>query len=92
MLNVKVTNMCSPRSGNPVPNQYVIRTPDSVFFQSYDSVIARVDYNTGKTTLDVNTWDYSNTTTRYRNEFLGENTAATRAKIESGEYELADLN
>jgi len=43
-------------------------------------------------TLDVNYWDYSKTTSKYRNEFLGESTKETKAKIKSGEYKLADLN
>ena len=37
-------------------------------------------------------WDYSRTTGVYRNQFLGEGIVNTRAKIESGEYKLADLN
>jgi hypothetical protein len=45
----------------------------------------------GKVTLDVNNWNYSTTTGKHRNAFLGESVAATRAKIASGEYELADL-
>jgi hypothetical protein len=85
-------SMPSPKSGNPVANQYTIRTCDGVFFQSYGSVIAFRDYATGKITLDESRWDYSRTTGKYRNAFLGENTADTRKKIKSGEYILADLN
>ena len=43
-------------------------------------------------TLDENYWDYSVTTGNYRNQFLEEGIAETRAKIASGEYRLADLN
>ena len=47
----------------------------------------------GTTTyLDEHYWDYSATTGKYRNQFLGEGIAETRAKIESGEYILIDLN
>jgi len=42
--------------------------------------------------LDRNSWDCSATTGRYRNLFLHENKATTQKKINSGEYELADLN
>jgi len=45
-----------------------------------------------KTQLDRNKWDYSVTTGRYRNQFLGETKAETQKKIDSGEYELVDLN
>ena len=42
--------------------------------------------------LDKNKWDYSTTTGRYRNRFLGENINATRKKIKDGTYKLDDLN
>ena len=90
MNKIKVKQMTSSRSGNPVANQFIIYTAEGSYFQSYDSVI--VANNSGKITLDNNTWDYSLTTGKYRNEFLGEGIAETRAKIESGEYTLANLN
>ena len=42
--------------------------------------------------LDKNYWDYSRTTGKYRNQFLGEDIKTTRKKIKSGEYKLWDLN
>lgn len=89
-MSVQVSNMQSSR-GNDVPNQFIIHTEQGTYFQSYQSVIAFIP-NDGKTVLDESKWDYSATTGRYRNQFLGEGIAATRAKIESGEYRLADLN
>ena len=89
-MKIKVKQMTSSRSDNPVANQFIIYTAEGNYFQSYDSVI--VANNNGKITLDNKTWDYSRTTSKYRNEFLGEGIAETRAKIESGEYKLADLN
>ena len=89
-MKIKVKQMTSSRSGNHVANQFIIYTAEGKYFQSYDSVI--VANNSGKITLDNNTWDYSRTTSKYRNEFLGEGIAETRAKIESGEYTLAKLN
>ena len=90
-MTAKVRQMKSVRTGNPVANQFIIYTPDGNYFQSYNSVIA-FRANDGKITLDKYYWNYSRTTSKYRNEFLGEYIADTRAKIESGEYELADLN
>ena len=89
-MKIKVKQMTSSRSGSPVANQFIIYTIEGEYFQSYDSIIAF--NNNGKITLDNNTWDYSRTTSKYRNQFLGEGIAETRAKIESGEYTLADLN
>ncbi len=66
---------------------------DEVYFQSYSSMIVKKVYGLNpKTYLDVNKWDYSKTTGKYRNKFLGESKKETEAKIKSGEYELVDLN
>ena len=48
--------------------------------------------DSGKTYLDVNKWDYSKTTGKYRNIFLNETKKDTEKKIKSGEYILTDLN
>lgn len=91
-MNVpKVENMDSPKSGRPVANQYIIAINGvGTFFQSYRTIIA------AKTPqgiiLDRDSWNYSVTTSKYRNEFLGETTAETRRKIKSGEYKMEDLN
>ena len=42
--------------------------------------------------LDKTYWNYSVTTSKYRNQFLNESTKETQAKIDSGEYKLVDLN
>ena len=90
-MKIKVKNMTS-NSGNDVPNQFVITTPEGRYFQSYRSIIAFKPYH-GKIQLDEDTWDYSNTTSKYRRLFLnGEGINETRAKIESGEYKLTNLN
>jgi len=80
------------RAGNEVKNQFLITTKDGEFFQSYKSIIAFRDYETGKTFLDSNDWDYSTTTGKYRNIFLNETKRETEKKINSGEYVLYDLN
>ena len=86
---MRVEQMTSPRSGRPVANQFIVHTNEYDYFQSYNSVIAK--RGKGKVVLDEHYWDYSVTTGKYRNEFLGEGIAETRKKIASGEYELADL-
>lgn len=99
---MRITQMKSP-NGKEVPNQFIIselgRGANGNFikkevFQSYKSIIAeritwddRVDV-----TLDKQYWDFSTTTGKYRNQFLGEGIAETRKKIESGAYKLEDLN
>ena len=89
---MKTIQMTSNSSGRPVANQFeLIDGFGNRFFQSYNSMIAKIS-NVGKVFLDKNYWDYSTTTGKYRNAFLGENIAETRKKIKSGEYILDDLN
>ena len=90
-MTAKVRQMTSNSSGRPVANQFVIYTDEGTYFQSYESVIVFRD-NNRKIILDSYYWDYSRTTSKYRNQFLDEGIADTRSKIESGEYKLADLN
>lgn len=95
---MKVRNMTSAQ-GNEIANQFVIMDGDGLgnytrVFQSYDSVIVRISGEAGfeNVELDADKWDYSKTTGKYRNQFLGETKRETQAKIDSGEYILADLN
>jgi len=72
-------------------NQFLIYTDDGVYFQSYYTIIAFK--SRGQVYLDDNRWDYSVTTGRYRNLFLGDDSIKeTRKKIASGEYKLINLN
>lgn len=86
---MKISNMTSS-SGNKVANQFIITDGNIEYFQSYNTVIAKKQ--NGKVYLDKNSWDYSMTTGKYRNQFLGETKKETEAKIKSGEYKLVDLN
>jgi len=63
-------------------------------FQSYSTIIAKTYHTCGKriVELDKNNWDYSKTTSKYRNRFLGETKKETQRKIDSGIYILTDLN
>lgn len=90
---MKVKNMKSSR-GNDVPNQFIIFTPEATVFQSYGSVIAKTTFEAGElvVVLDESYWDYSNTTRKYRNQFLGQNSAEIKRKVKSGEYRLENLN
>lgn len=87
---MKVENLESS-SGNTIANQFEITAPEGRYFQSYKSMIVFIP-NKGKVQLDKTYWDYSKTTGKYRNIFLGEDKKTTEKKIASGEYELTDLN
>lgn len=84
-----ISNMISSR-GNPVANQFIIKDGFTLAFQSYDSIICKKE--NGKIYLDESYWDYSKTTGKYRNIFLGETKKETEKKIKSGQYILCNLN
>jgi hypothetical protein len=77
-----------------VPNQSIIHTPEATYFQSYNSIIVKTTHEDGKrvVVLDEVFWNYSKTTSKYRNSFLGETSKEVAAKISSGEYQLENLN
>lgn len=81
-----------PRVEIMKPNYLVIDTDDGQYLQSYRSIIAFQPLNGEKLKLDKNKWDYSATTGKHRNDFLGEKKAETEEKIKSGIYELIELN
>lgn len=86
---MKVIDMTS-NNGNKIANQFIIENNNSQIFQSYHAIIAKKEC--GKIYLDSNFWDYSKTTGKYRNIFLGETKKETEKKIKSGEYILTNLN
>jgi hypothetical protein len=99
---MKVENMTSS-SGNKVANQFIITDEgrgalgnfiERKVFQSYDSIIAKIVRWDDRTDieLDEKYWDYSTTTGKYRNLFLGESKKETERKIKDGKYKLTNLN
>jgi hypothetical protein len=89
-INAKVKQF-EGRNGS-VKNQFVIHTSEGRYFQSYESMIAFIPNDGGKVLLDSTYWDYSTTTGKYRNQFLGENKKETERKIQDGTYILTNLN
>ena len=67
-LNVSVEQMINDR-GNGAMNQFVIHDGDLLMFQSYDSLVAVVNYATKEVVLG-SAWDYSVTTGKHRNIFF----------------------
>lgn len=89
---MKVENIESSK-GNKIANQFIITDDNgNEFFQSYNSMIVKKDSSADTIYLDQKYWNYSNTTGKYRNIFLGESITETKKKIKSGEYILTDLN
>lgn len=85
-----VENMRSSM-GHEVPNQFIVDNGmGTVYFQSYKSIIATKGMAGLK--LDAGKWNYSRTTSKYRNIFTGLSTKETKEKIKSGEIKLVNLN
>lgn len=90
---MKISNMTSSK-GNKVANQFILHTPDATFFQSYNSIIVKTTFENGERVvyLDEYYYNYSKTTSKYRNDFLGQNTKEIELKIKEGIYKLTNLN
>jgi hypothetical protein len=92
---LKVRNMISTKSDRPVINQFIIEDTERnrVAFQSYESPIVLID-NCHDTIVVYKDWNYSTTTSIYRNKFMEEqglyelaNTKALKKAMEAGTWE-----
>ena len=88
---MKVKNITS-RNGNKIANQFIVTDGEFEYFQSYNSVIAQRHISSGVVKLDVHYWDYSTTTGKYRNQFLGMDKKQTEKEIKAGRIVLINLN
>lgn len=70
---------------NVAPNHVEVSFENGRVLLSYDTIIAI--RHGGKTYL-TNSWDYSVTTGKHRNSFLGEGIAETRNNIKAGIYKI----
>ena len=69
-IGIRVEQMIN-NNGNPAANQFIIYAEGKKVFQSYDSIIAIVDYVNKIITLGKD-WDYSRTTDKHRNIFFND--------------------
>tara|TARA_R110000787_G_scaffold271946_1_gene379295 strand:- start:1022 stop:1285 length:264 start_codon:yes stop_codon:yes gene_type:complete len=83
---MRVLNLISSK-GNKVPNQFEVISDKGRFFQSYKSMIVFIP-NDGSPVQLGSDWDYSRTTSKYRNQFLGESTKEIESKLNKGIYIL----
>ena len=72
---MKVTSMAN--------NQYSIEHNGVTYFQSYDVIVAKK--SKGKTILDKDYYNYSRTTIKYRNMFLGMLSASVNEAIKESD-------
>ena len=79
---IRVSSIVS-NSGNAVANQFIIHTKYGKMFRSYNSNIAFIPNDENIIYLGED-WDYSRTTGKYRNQFLGMDKKELEALIKSG--------
>jgi len=95
-MKFKVENLTNAR-GNKVSNQFIIRGNNTTLFQSYKTLIAKIDSNQN-IILDTNALDYSVTTSKHLYQFLREeinmefNRKTILKLIEIKVIKLRDLN
>jgi hypothetical protein len=86
------------RGGNPSANQLIMSDPHGETFVSYGSKICYRSFDRygverrPKYVFDEYYWNYSRTTGKYRNEFLGFGVDECRKGIKEGWIKLTDLN
>ena len=84
-------------NGNGVVNQFVIDTTNFKYFQSYQSVVVRIDKQTRQVVLSSH-WNYSVTTSKYVYKFLRDNgiyvynKKDVLSKIKEGEFIELDMS
>ena len=83
---MQISNLQSPSSGRPVPNQFLITTDKGEFFKSYESMIGYIGRDGGKKVTEA--LDYSPTTAKYTAVFFDEPAWMVRKAVERGEIEM----
>lgn len=77
-MEYPVTQLINDK-GNPAANQFIRRTDKATYFQSYQSVVCKLD---GINIVLSTDWEYSNTTRKHLYMFLRQN----------GYYNLSSAN
>ena len=71
MNNTTMVSQLINKQGNAVKNQFILADGDITTFQSYQSQIVAVDEK-NKTIVFYPDYNYSQTTSKYRNKFLSD--------------------
>ena len=67
-------------------NQFIIRTNNEVYFQSYDKVVCKIDL-AGNVYL-THFWNYSKTTSKYVTKVLGLSSKDIKKRLDLNVYTL----
>ena len=87
---MKVRNMTSNSTGREVANQFIIEDGGKIWFQSYQTIIAKIDG--GKIVIDTDAENYSKTTSKYLYQFLNTDRKSLLQAVKDGRIVRANLN
>jgi hypothetical protein len=88
----KIENLTSSR-GKKIVNQFIITNEEGQFFQSYESIIAFKPNDQMKPILlDCKYWNFSSTTSKYRNQFLKCENKDIKKMTKDGDIIFVNLN
>ena len=87
---MRVVQMTNDK-GKAIANQMIVMIDGKRYFQSYNAVICEID-DDGNVYLDPKFWDYSRTTSKYLNKFLGLDSGQVRDYLDQGLYQFKNLN
>lgn len=87
---MKVRNMISNNTGREIANQFIIEDGNKVYFQSYQTIIAKKE--AGKITIDTDAENYSKTTSKYLYQFLNTDRKSLLQDVKAGRIIRANLN
>tara|TARA_B110000879_G_scaffold197877_1_gene269055 strand:+ start:46 stop:351 length:306 start_codon:yes stop_codon:yes gene_type:complete len=96
---MKIENLFNPDNGNEIPNQFRIYTGEGVIFQSYKTIICKIEKGRvllNSTMIDIKkgdmkeAWKSSKTTSKWLRIFLNEDKETIDNKIKTGQYILTE--
>ena len=88
----KIENLTSSR-GKKIVNQFIITNEEGQFFKSYESIIAfKPNDPMEPILLDCKYWNFSSTTSKYRNQFLKCESKDIKKMTKDGDIIFVNLN
>jgi len=88
----KIENLTSSR-GKKIVNQFIITNEEGQFFQSYESIIAfKPNDPMEPILLDCEYWNFSRTTSKYRDQFLKCKSKDIKKMTKDGDIIFVNLN
>lgn len=89
-MNINKVIAMQSREGKPWRNQYILKAEEGDYLQSYDSIVA-LKTTDGRVILHPEYYNYSATTAKVRDAFLGITREQFTQNMKDGKYILQSL-